>query len=128
MAHEISISDDITKILEDYTEEIRDKVKADIQSAARATAKELRRTSPKRKHNGGEYAKGWTASKQGNGWVVHNKTHYQLTHLLENGHAVRPAPKRPGKKTRVEGIPHIANAEQKAVRDLVKKIEEDISK
>lgn len=49
--------------------------------------KELRATSPKSKSKrSGTYAKGWTKKKRGKVIVVHNKE-YQLTHLLEHGHA-----------------------------------------
>lgn len=118
---------EVMQILDDYAEEVREVVRKDIQSVARATAKELRNTSP-RSEGGGEYANGWTTTQQGNGWVVYNKTRPRLTHLLEKGHVVKPTPKNPGKKTRVEGIPHIADAEQAAAKELVKRVEEDLNK
>ena len=125
MARDFAV--EVMQLLDDYAEEVRETVRKDIQSVARATAKELRNTSP-RSEGGGDYAKGWTTTQQGNGWVVFNRTHPRLTHLLEKGHVVRPTPKNPGKKTRVEGIPHIAKAEQAAAKELVKKVEEDLSK
>ena len=45
----------------------------------------------KKEHHGGSYAKGWAASVEtdetGTSCTVHNKQ-YQLTHLLEKGHAI----------------------------------------
>ena len=49
--------------------------------------------------------------------VVHSKNRYQIAHLLEHGHAKRGG-------GRVAGIPHIAPAEENAVKQL----EEDIVK
>lgn len=120
MAH--SIGEDLGKILDDYAKEVRDEVKKDIQQAAKATAKELRSTSPKQS---GDYARSWSVKQQNNGCVVYNKDHYRLTHLLEKGHVIR---NQSGTYGRAPAQPHIEPAEKKAVEDLVRKIEEDLSK
>lgn len=121
MAH--SIGEDLGKILDDYAKEVRDEVKKDIQQAAKATAKELRETSPEKS---GDYARNWSYKQQGSGWVVYNKAPtYRLTHLLEKSHVIR---NQSGTYGRTQAQPHIEPAEKKAVEDLVRKIEEDLSK
>lgn len=55
---------------------------------AKEGVSELKATSPKStgKDRSGTYAKSWTKKKRGKKIIIHNKE-YQLTHLLEKGHA-----------------------------------------
>jgi hypothetical protein len=87
------------------------------------TAEELKRTSPRMDSSrGGAYAKDWkykrtTTNRKGASRyadvVIYNAKHYQLTHLLENGHIKVLW----GKRTNdtVEPIPHIHQAEKNAI-------------
>lgn len=120
MAH--SVGEQLAEILNDYEEEVREIAKKDIQKAAKDTAKDLRQTSPKKS---GDYARSWSAKQQNGGWVVYNKEHYRLTHLLENGHVIR---NQSGTYGRTQGEKHIEPAEQRASEALVKKIEEDLNR
>lgn len=98
----------INKILNDYVALVaKDSDKA-AEDAAKATANTLKRTSPKLS---GSYAKGWRADKLYGAWVVHNKTDYQLTHLLEHGHDTVAWGKKVG---HVKAYPHIKEAEDLA--------------
>lgn len=128
-AHMNSIEKQLDQILDEFNGKLNDAVGKVTKKVAAETVKELRATSPKAP-GGGEYAKGWARKKDGKGIVVYNKTHYQLTHLLENGHIVQNQhgkPKKKGKMSRVKAIPHIAPVEKKMnekyVKDLRKAIE-----
>ena len=123
MAH--SVSDQMAEILDGYDKEVREAVEKDIEKVARDTAKKLRQTSPK---ESGEYAKNWAVrnDRKSKTTIVYNKAPtYRLTHLLEKGHVIR---NQYGTWGRTSAEPHIAPAEQEAVKDLVKKVEEDIEK
>lgn len=120
-----SVSDQLAEILDGYDKEVREAVEKDIEQVAKDTAKKLRQTSPK---ESGEYAKNWSVrnDRKSKTTIVYNKAPtYRLTHLLENGHVVR---NQYGTWGRTSAEPHIAPAEQEAVADLVRKVEEDIEK
>lgn len=106
--------------LEEYSAEVSEAVKETVKAEARACKKEIVERSPVRF---GHYKKGWRVSTlyDGPGGVrvsVNNKE-YQLTHLLENGHANV-------KGGRVDGIPHIAPAAERVRRELPEKLRKAI--
>lgn len=115
------ISAVIAEELQKYSEEVTAKVKQVVDEVAEELVENLKQDSPKRT---GAYAKGWTSKteyedKQTKRVRVYNKSHYQLTHLLEYGHAKRGG-------GRVAGIPHIKPNEEKAIAELERRIEEAI--
>jgi hypothetical protein len=116
MADVIKVDDlagEIVLAVRTYTEEVGEAIEEAVKETAQALAADLRETSPK---DTGEYAKGWTARKEGPGrYVVYNKKKPQLTHLLEHGHAKAGG-------GRVEGRPHIKPAEERHVPQLERKI------
>lgn len=112
----INLSNEIAKILSEYSSEVEQGLEKAKQDVARKGAEELRKTSPKKT---GEYAKGWTTRKDGNARIIYNKTKPQLTHLLEKGHAKRGG-------GRVAGIPHIRPVEEKVIDDFVERVEKVI--
>jgi hypothetical protein len=112
----IDISKEITKALTEYTQEVTEGLEKAKKDIAKDTAKELKKTSPELT---GDYKKGWAVKKVGTAQVVHNRTDYQLTHLLENGHAKRGG-------GRVPAYPHIRPAEQRAIREYAEQAEKVI--
>ena len=116
-----NLSDAIEKELESYEKEVREELQKSGEETAKDIVKTLKETSPKSQSaRGGRYAKGWRLKKEaspgaGTRYLIHNKTDYQLTHLLEFGHA-----KSGGGRTRA--IPHIKPAEEKAKNLFEKKI------
>lgn len=106
------------KQLVNYSAEVMRSLTEETLRAGKECAKNLRQTSPKRT---GKYAKSWTATQEGKSAytvtvIVHNKKHYQLTHLLENGHATRNG-------GRTKAFPHVAKAEKAATEDYLRRAE-----
>lgn len=106
--------DDLGKViaaeLQAYANKVSDEVKESAKAAAEFAESELKRegVSPKLT---GDYKKGWRSqvtfeNSQEIRMTVFNKTNYQLTHLLEHGHAKRGG-------GRVEAKPHISPTEGK---------------
>ena len=111
------LAEAVAKELQEYSEDITAAVKASVRSSAKTCVATLRQTSPK---DTGDYAKGWKArtayeSDSDIRMQVHNKTHYQKTHLLEDGHAKVGG-------GLVEARPHIQPAADEASRILEKDV------
>ena len=113
--------DNLAKTIMEGLQEYADVASADVKTAVRKAGKnvkaEISANAPKRT---GAYAKSWAVKTQketANSLevVVHSKNRYQIAHLLEHGHAKRGG-------GRVAGIPHIAPAEEKAVKQLEENI------
>ena len=105
--------------LQEYADVASEDVKTAVRKAGKNVKADIAANAPKRT---GAYSKSWTVKTQketANSLevVVHSKNRYQLAHLLEHGHAKRGG-------GRVAGKPHIAPAEEKAIKEL----EEEISR
>lgn len=103
-----NLAKEIAKALESYADDISEVVEETSNEIGKEAVEEIRKTSPKKR---GKYAKGWTLKKDklGKGKYsikIHNKTHYQLTHLLEFGHATKNG-------GRTKAITHIRPVEEK---------------
>lgn len=108
----------VSEVLDDWNEEFQSKVDAATDKASKDTVARLKTTSPKRP-SGGEYAASWKRKRtegKRSGWIVYNKDHYRLTHLLEYGHAVHNQYGATNK--RAPAYPHIKPAEQEGIREF----------
>ncbi len=97
----------------EYADASSETVKSAVKKASNTVKKEITNNAPV---NTGRYKKSFTATKQKETsnslvMVVHSKNRYQLTHLLEKGHAKRNG-------GRVAARPHIAPAEAKGMEEL----------
>ena len=114
------ISTEIMSALTEYTDEVKSKVDEAVTNTSNELRDRLKTESPNRT---GEYRKDWRVKvifkgKGNRRTVVHNATHYQLTHLLEYGHA------KAGGTERVSAKPHIKSNEEWAKKELEKRIVE----
>ena len=103
--------------LQEYADLASEDVKAAVRKAGKNVKADIAANAPKRT---GAYSKSWTVKTQketANSLevVVHSKNRYQMAHLLEHGHAKRGG-------GRVAGKPHIAPAEEKAIKELEQEI------
>lgn len=117
------LADTVMKGMQEYAKLATDDLKKDVQKAAKAVQDQIRDTAPRKT---GRYAKSWTSKKTKETsdsieYTVHSKNRYQLTHLLENGHAKRGG-------GRVRAFPHIAPAESAGAEQLVRDVERDLRK
>lgn len=122
-----ALGTEIAKLMEEYASEVAADTKAEAKEVAKEAVKELKQTSPEgpgsRK---GHYKDGWASKVERENAVsidikVYNKKKPGLTHLLEKGHAKRGG-------GRVEGIPHIGPAEQRALEEYEKRLKERLSR
>lgn len=111
------LADAIAKELAEYSQDVTDGLKKEVKQVAKECRQDIAQGSPELT---GDYKKGWATKVSYEGaddirMTVHNRTDYQLTHLLEYGHAIPTG-------GRVEGKPHIRPAEERAAEKLVKKV------
>ena len=121
MAKTGSVTAQMKDLLDEVDKDVKNATKRNIDTVSKESVQKLRNTSPRKT---GSYSKGWAVKREGEmDVVVHNRTDYQLTHLLENGHVIR---NKKGTYGRTSGIKHIAPVEEWAVDELPRRIMEDI--
>lgn len=118
------LSEAIQKTLQDYAKVTEEAALKGCEVTGEKAADELHVANPPYSQEWGswdDYNKGWTTktvAKKRTGLmsvVVHNKTHYQLTHLLEKGHALVDG-------GRARAFPHIGPVAEKAEEELIDNI------
>lgn len=109
-------------ILDEYGEDIYNGVREAVPRIAKIAQQEVKAASPVRKKGGkkGRYKKGWAVKEEHKtqlrtDFIIHNRTDYQLTHLLEKGHVLVRGGREIG---RAEAIVHIAPAEEHAIKNF----------
>ena len=104
--------------LTEYADLAADELKKAVKKAGNSVKKDIQEGAPK---DTGAYAKSWSVknvreTSNSIELVVHSRNRYQLSHLLEFGHAKRGGGRVPGKA-------HIAPTEERAERTLEQEIE-----
>ena len=125
MAYRAKLTDldkTVNEILTDYANDLTEGVRQAVKTVANNAKEETKAASPVRDRGRrrGRYRRGWTVrtedTRLSSTSIIHNRTDYQLTHLLEKGHALRGG-------GRSKAIPHIGPAEEKAIRELEKAVQ-----
>lgn len=116
-------ADAMSQELTEYVNATSTEVKSAVKKVGDAVKDQIKMTAPK---DTGRYAKSWDVRNVKETATslevsVYSGKHYQLTHLLEYGHA-----KRGGGRTKAQ--PHIAPAEKKGFDMLLSEVEKGVKK
>lgn len=107
----------IQEILDEYGDNITEAMPKAVRQVANIAKQETQAGAPRRT---GKYAAGWAVKEEAvdrfrTDMIVHNRTRYQLAHLLEHGHALRNGGRAPA-------IVHIKPAEEHAIENMEKAV------
>lgn len=120
-------SKQLTALMKQYADGVDDAIAAGLSTVAEEALRSVRRESPKRT---GAYKRGWSldkSRKSGNiAFVVYNRKHYRLTHLLEKGHKTMKKSGKYGEKSFTRANDHIAKAAEQAEAAAMKAVEKAV--
>lgn len=119
MANDLNL---INKILRDYSDEVQEGITRVAKEVADEGVAKLQAETSTYKIRTGKYNRGWRKKTEEGARYVHatiSNKEYQLTHLLEYGHATRN-----GGRTRA--FPHIAPVEAYCNKEFEKRVEQVI--
>ena len=121
----------IGDILEEYGDNFTEATKRAVKEVAKITKEEVKAKSPVGKYTKkkGRYKKGWAVKEEAvsrlqTKAIIHNRTDYQLAHLLEKGHVLKRGGRTRG---RIPAQVHIAPAEEHSIK-LIEEAVEKIAK
>ena len=112
-----NLAGEINRQLQLYTGHTNESIDKVAKQVAIDGVEKLKAASPRRY---GDYAESWTYRKVGRAYVVHNKEHYRLTHLLEKSHALIG-----GGRTRK--FIHIKPTEEKMIQEFEDGLRRELS-
>ena len=83
----------IQSYMEDFGRDVTEAIGEAMDEVGKEAVNRLKNTSPKKKRNGGRYAKGWKYQRDKKSRLliegrVYNATDGSLTHILEKGHPI----------------------------------------
>ena len=121
------LSKEIEQALEEWKDVTEEAAMAGLRDTAEKAVEKLKSANPAGSGRWGswdKYNSSWAVKRDSGGnkttMIVHNVKHYQLTHLLENGHALRNG-------GRASAFPHIEPVAEEAEKELLDNIKQHIT-
>lgn len=111
------------KEFEGFTDEA---VNQGLSETAKNAVRKLKVAHPAGAKDWKEYNSGWTLkmTKRDHSATVHNADHYQLTHLLEHGHAIKKGGREVG---HAQAFEHITPVYEEAQTELLENIRKNLN-
>lgn len=125
-----NLTNTLNDVLQQYSKKVREIYGNCGREITEIAVQKLKQTSPRQNvRGGGKYAKSWAYREEkgilgSSTFIIYNKKHYRLTHLLEYGHVIRNGTRRTFGSTRKK--PHIKSVEEWVIENLPKTIEREL--